>query len=231
MTVRTKRRVLVCLVLLAVTLPVELMLLHALAAPAEKEQISSWVANLSSEELEKASDAVQLYPLRYRKEIMRAVSPTKRSIVWRAHIGAYLLAHPELDEATRITLKAAIIAASPEALSQPTTDSRERIRAVAEQLVALLGRDEAEELLYRLGPRDGTFASLQPLSHKLAGYIRSMAVALALEADCDCNGDWGCEIGARCDTAISCTVDEDWPACGWLWSDPCNGLCRTGANG
>ena len=232
MTVRTKRRVLVCLVVLAVTLPVELVLLHALASPSQKEEISAWVADLSTTQLDQASQSIQLYPFRYRKEIMRALSPTQRSHVWRAHIGQYLLAHPELDEATRVTLEAAIIAASPEALSKPTTESRERIRAVAEQLVALMGREETEFVLYRLGPKDGTFASLQPLSHRIAGYIRSVAVALALEEGaCDCNSDWGCELGVRCDTSVSCTVDEEWPACGWLWSDPCNGVCRNGTNG
>ena len=52
MTVRTKRRVLVCLVVLAVTLPVELVLLHALASPSQKEEISTWAANLSTTELD-----------------------------------------------------------------------------------------------------------------------------------------------------------------------------------
>lgn len=231
MTVRTKRRVLVCLVVLAVTLPVELVLLHALASPSQKEEISTWAANLSTTELDEASQSIQLYPFRYRKEIMRALTPTQRALVWRAHIGRYLLAHPELDEATRVTLGAAFIAASPEALSKPTTESRERIRAVAEQLVVLIGREEAEYLLYRLGPKDGTFASLQPLSHKISGFVRSVAVALALEGDCDCNTDWGCDIGSKCDGSLSCNVDEEWPACGWFWGDPCNGLCRTGSNG
>jgi hypothetical protein len=231
MTVRTKRRVLVCLVVLAVTLPVELVLLQALATPSQKEEISNWVTALSAEELQQASESIQLYPLRYRREIMRALSPAQRSFVWRAHIAGYLQAHPALDDATRVTLGAAILAASPEALASPTTESREQIRAVAEQLVTLISRDEAEYLLYRLGPKDGTFTSLQPLSHKLAGYIRSVAVALARDADCDCNTDWGCDFGSKCDGSASCTVDEEWPACGWFWSDPCDGLCRTGSNG
>jgi hypothetical protein len=231
MTVRTKRRVLVCLVVLAVTLPVELVLLQALASPSAKEEIGGWVATLSAEELDQASQDIQQYPFRYRQEIMQALSPTQRSFVWRAHIEAYVVAHPELDEATRLTLGTAIIAASPEALSKPTTESRERIDAVAEQLIALIGRDDADYLLYRLGPKDGTFASLQPLRHKVAGYIRRVAVALAFEEGCDCNTQWGCELGSKCDGSLSCTVDEEWPACGWLWSDPCDGLCRSGGNG
>lgn len=232
MTVRTKRRVLVCLVVLAVTLPVELVLLKALASPSEKETITQWASSLSAEDLDRASQDIKLYPFRYRKEIMRMLTPTQRSFVWRAHIGAYVFAHPELDEATRLTLGAAIIAASPEALSKPTTESRNRIRAVAEQLVALLGREEADYLLHRLGPKDGTFASIEPVSHKVAGYIRSVAIALALEeGGCDCSTDFGCDIGGRCDGSLSCTVDNDWPACGWFWNDPCNGLCRSGIEG
>jgi hypothetical protein len=231
MTVRTKRRVLVCLVVLAVTLPVELVLLQALAAPSEKEAITQWVASLSPEDLETASQDIQFYPVRYRKGIMRALTPAQRSFVWRAHIVAYLLAHPELDEATQLTLGAAIVAASPDALSNPTTESRERIRAVAEQLVVLIGRDQTNFLLYRLGPSDGMSASIEPLSHKVAGFVRGLATAFAEEGGCDCSTEWGCDIGARCDGTLSCTVDNDWPACGWLWSDPCNGLCRSGIEG
>jgi hypothetical protein len=233
MKVQAKRRVLVCLVVLAVTVPVEMVLLRALAAPDAREEVRVWVTSLSPGDLTAAAAEIQAYPLRYRKEIMRALPPAMRSATWRAHIAAYVQSHPGLDESTRIALEAAAAAASPEALSQPTTASRLQMRLVAEQLVALIGREDVENLLYRLGPKDGTFDSREPLSHKVAGFIRGLAVALARETvDCECNNEWGCDdLGSRCSTAASCTVDEEWPACGWLWSDPCNGMCRTSVDG
>ena len=227
MTSRTRRRVLVCVVTLAITVPMEVALLRAVAGTDAQETARVWAASLPPADLDAAARDIESYPFRYRKAIMRALPPAARSTVWRAHIAAYAAAHPELDETTRIVLAAASAAASPEALSSPTTASRENIRAVAEQLVSLIGRSEAEYVLYRLGPKDGTFASREPLSHKLAGFIRSVAVAIARDADCECNTDWGCDgFGVRCSDAVSCTVDEDWPACGWMWNEPCNGTCR-----
>ena len=74
---------------------------------------------------------------------------------------------------------------------------------------------------------DGTFASLEPFSQRLANWVRNRIVAFARAEDCDCASGWGCGAGLRC-KAGNCNVDEDWPMCGWLWNETCDGLCWMG---
>ena len=50
-------------------------------------------------------------------------------------------------------------------------------KSIGDQLVGVIGRDQAEFVLYRLGPRDGTFASLEPLSERAANWVRRAMVA------------------------------------------------------
>ena len=63
--------------------------------------------------------------------------------------------------------------------------------------MTLLGREDAEYLFARLGPRDGQFASIEPVGMRLTNWVRGLFVAMADVEDCDCNVDFGCDIGQR----------------------------------
>ena len=218
-----------CLAVMALTLPVESILLQAVATPDYTQAVSSWVAGLSDSDLNAAADVIQAYPFAYRKSIMAAVAPGKRSAVWRNHIQMYIDGHPQLSADAVAALEAAIDVASPDAFANPTVDSRARAEAVGQKLMMLIGKDDTDYLLYRLGPRDGTFASIEPISQKLANWVRQSFVALARADDCECNQDFGCDgYGTFCAGGTGCAVDNTWPMCGWFWNDPCDGACKTG---
>lgn len=229
MTSQTRRRVFVCLVVAALTLPAESILLKALETPTVQGAAKGWVASLSPDDLTGAAGSIQSFPFTYRREIMTALAPGLRSKVWRSHIAAYVQDHPELDSNALALLQAASDLASPDNLAHPTDDSRAQIDIVGSQIKALLGKDTAEYLLYRLGPNDGTFASAVPISQRLANAVRSVFVAVARANDCECNTDWGCSgFLSSCGDGSGCMIRSDWPACGWLWDDPCNGSCKLG---
>jgi hypothetical protein len=157
---------------------------------------------------------------------MRALSPESRSGVWRGHLTRHLQAHPELDASARQLIEEAIALAAPETFDKASAEVRARTAAVAEQLTVIIGRQATLDLLYRLGPRDGTFASLEPTRMRLANFVRGLMVAMADEAsDCNCSSDFGCDGGLVCSTNVSCTPDEEWPMCGWFWNDTCDGRC------
>jgi hypothetical protein len=66
---------------------------------------------------------------------------------------------------------------------------------------------------------------------RFANWVRGVALALADDQpDCNCNFEFGCDTGATCrKEGITCTIDDDWPACGWFWNQTCDGLCTVGS--
>jgi hypothetical protein len=225
-TAKTRRRVIGCVVALALTLPAESILLQAIGTPSSKQAVRQWVASLSSKDLLAAANAIESYPVIYRKEIMRALTPDLRAQIWREHIQMYIDTHPGLSSDALPALRAAIALITPDLFDGTGAKHRAETALVADQITALLGRAEAEYLLYRLGPKDEQTASIEPLGMRLSNYVRDMLVVLATADDCDCSGGWGCEsFGSSCRTSGSCTPDTDWPMCGWLWNEECDGLC------
>jgi hypothetical protein len=219
-------------VILIIAVPAESILLRALTTPSTADAARAWVSGLSDASLHDAADRVQSYSFAYRKEILRALAPAERAEVWRGHLQGYLDAHPELDQMAVIAIKAAIMLATPEAFGAEATDAlKAQVGIVAQQLSELLGRDEALYLMYRLGPKDGSFASVEPVTEKLANYIRHLAVVMAGDGgDCDCSTGFGCDgSDNRCFGATGCTADTEWPACGWFWNEDCDGTCQAGA--
>jgi hypothetical protein len=231
-TAKTRHRLIFGLVVVALTLPAESILIKALSAEDAQQAVTQWASGLPPETLEGAAAQIQSFPFAYRRAIMAALSPERRSQVWRHHIAMYIGDHPELDAAAVAALQAAIDVASPEAFASPTAETRAQVDAVGNQVVALIGRDAAEYVLYRLGPRDGTFASLEPTSERLANFVRGTFVLLARTRECDCNMDWGCAgYFVHCQDNTGCPPDNDWPMCGWLWNMVCDGLCYSGIAG
>ena len=226
MTAKTRRRVVGCVVAIALTLPVESILLQAIATPSSKQAVRQWVASLSADDLLAAAGAIESYPVIYRKEIMRALTPELRAEIWRQHIQTYIDTHPHLSSDAIPALQAAIALITPDLFDTGGSKHRAETALIADQISALLGRAEAEYLLYRLGPKDEKTASIEPLGMRLTNFVRDMLVVLATADDCDCSSGWGCDgFGNACRTSGSCTADTEWPMCGWLWNEECDGLC------
>ena len=230
MTKSTRRRVLVCGLAVALALPIESILLDAISTPDAREAVQQWAADLAQDRLERAADQIQAYPLVYRKAIMRALGADVRAKVWQRHIGAYVDSHPGLDPAAVALLETVLARVTPDLLGNASSADREEIGQLATELSAIIGREETEVVLYRLGPRDNAMVrSLEPTSQRLANWVRGVMVAMARAEDCDCASSWGCDgYGTICKTTVSCNVDNSWPMCGWLWNDPCDGLCTSG---
>jgi len=81
-------------------------------------------------------------------------------------------------------------------------------------------------LLFYLGPKDGTFATFEPLAMRLENKLRDLFTLRAFDNNCDCVMYWGCmDWRASCVTWSSCQQTQGWPQCGWFWQDPCDGAC------
>jgi hypothetical protein len=201
-------------------------MLKALQVPTEAAAVQQWAGALDSNNLAIAADSIQSYTFAYRKQIMARLPPAARSVVWQRHIQQYLNRHPELDDTAVVALKAAQSALTPRALSEPTTEDRASLNAAADQVQALLGKDEALYLLHQLGPRDGTFASAEPITMKLASFVRNQFVVSARDGDCGCASGWGCGgYSLYCSNEETCQWIVTWPMCGWAWMSVCDGMC------
>lgn len=225
MTAKTRRRVIGGVVALALTLPAETILLQAIATPSSKQAVRQWVASLSSEDLLAAANAIESYPVIYRKEIMRALTPDLRAQIWRSHIQMYIDTQPALSSDALPALEAAIALITPDLFDPTGAKRRAETALIADQITGLLGRAEAEYLLYRLGPKDEQTASIEPLGMRLANYVRDMLVVLATADDCDCSSGWGCDGYPGSCRTNGCNPDTEWPMCGWLWNEECDGFC------
>jgi hypothetical protein len=212
------------------TLPAESILLKAISTPTQAQAAQQYAQALSGTQLATAAAAIQGYPVAYRRAIMTALPASLRAATWQNHIEAYLAANPNIDPAATQALEAAVALLTPDLLSRAATAAeRAEIHAIAGQVTASLGQDTALNLLYNLGPADGTFVSAEPLTNKLAAFLSRTFAVRADSSNCDCNTGWGCG-GETCAGSSGCTTVTSWPACGWLWEDPCDGQCQMGAH-
>jgi hypothetical protein len=145
----------------------------------------------------------------------------------RAHIQAYIDAHPGLDDQVRDVLEAAQSVVTPEAVSEPTAADKASAQAVGQQVEQLLGRETAAYLLVWFGPKkSGFLASADPIRLKLSSFVRdTFSAKAAFNAPCDCIESWGCSSwGYNCDVT-ACHVYNYFPQCGWFFYEDCNQLC------
>jgi hypothetical protein len=226
MTARTRRKLFVALLALALTLPAETILVKALQASNDSDAVQQWAVGLSTTNLETAASNIQTYPFLYRKAIMRALTPDLRARVWRSHLESYVRQHPELTAEAISALQAAENALTPTVLSEKAgAMERTSLNMAADQVQRLVGQDTAKYLMYYLGPKDGTFASAEPLTMKLASMVRHQFALLAQYPMCDCSLWYGCDGDGRCVSNQYCDADVNWPMCGWWFNSPCDGLC------
>jgi hypothetical protein len=224
-TNKTRRLLFLSVLVALLTVPVETILLRAVQSTDDTTAIQTWADSLDQTDLQTAASQIQIYPFQYRRAIMLDLTSKGRSAVWRRHLQTYLQTHTALDPAAVDAINAASALASPDYFEGPTADARAQLHAVASQIESLLGRDQAEYLLYYLGPKDGTFASFEPVSMRIERTIRGLFTMKAQSGTCDCSLAWGCpDWRASCLNTISCQQPTGWQ-CGWLWSDPCDGDC------
>jgi hypothetical protein len=191
------------------------------------------VQSLTADQIKAAAGTVESFAITYRREHLRARSRSDRAQVWRNHIKVYVAAHPNLDTSVLALLANAASLATPEQFTTPTDEGRQQIRAIADQLTVLVGREDTLDVLYRLGPKDVGFVSALPVMQQLANFVRGQFIVQANAEDCDCNTSFGCDGGggAYCKGGVGCNRDESWPMCGWWWNEVCDGLCAAGIEG
>lgn len=224
MTAKTRRRLVVCFVAVALTLPVETILLRAVSQ-SSAQAAKAWAQSQSDVQLQIVAGRIQSLPPAYRREVMRRLAPAVRSAVWRAHLYSYIAQHNSLDASSQALLYNITSLLTPQALSTPTADERTQLTILAEQGVVLLGRDDAEYLFARLGPKSLQIASGLPMGERLVEFVRSNFVVEASGEDCDCHTGFGCEWPFRCDGGRDCNIDDVWPMCGWWYNQYCDGVC------
>lgn len=226
----TRRLVFLAVLIVLLTVPAEVLLLRAIAVPDQNTAIRNWAESLESRSLQQAVARIQTYPVVYRREIMRVLTPEQRAATWRAHIADYLQSRPTLDVNAVDLIRAIHDALTPSLFDRPSDADREKVRALAEQIEAHIGQTEADYLMKHLGPLDGTFAAYEPWTMAITNRLRTLFVGVAQSNDCDCIPMEQCYgYAAHCSDAVGCNYYYGpWPACGWFWTDPCTGKCLLG---
>lgn len=227
MSAKTRRRVLICIVAIALTLPAETILLRALTQTSN-QAAADWAASLGEDQIPPAAANIESLPFAYRRALMARLAPQARAAVWQSHILRYISDHATLDQATLALLYNAAALATAENLSSPSADTRTQMSLLAEQVSVILGRPEAEYLFYRLGPKDVTASAALPLAERLGELVRGTFVVEARVEDCDCHMGFGCDAPNHCSQELPCNKVQPWPACGWWWNEECDGLCLAG---
>lgn len=233
MTSSTRGRLMICLIVGLITLPVEALLLPIARTPDPAAAAVEWTQALSSQELQTAAQRIDAYPAQYRRAIMGELDGEARATVWRSHFQRYLDEHPSLTPEQRAVVQDAIALASANAFVPPVApEVRERISSVFNRALVALGKDASNDLFVTLGPKQLRVASALPLTQRLADSVRSWRVASADAPDCNCNVDIDtCDFldpdpWLRCSEQYTCNFDLDWPMCGPLWSWACTGWCK-----
>lgn len=225
MTTHTRRRLVLAALLVALTLPVEWVLLHAMSTDATTES-AQWVETQSQTSLQVAAETLEDYPYEYRREILRRLDTRGRVAAWTGVIVRYRDAHPELSP-EQVDILNTAIAAIGVTLRDPGPKSAAVARFVGMRAEELLGKDVARELLHSAGPRlVRLFSASLPWHLRATDFVRTRLVVHADAEACNCNTEFGCYGNRTCVAGGGgCTVGSAWPACGWLWLEDCNGRC------
>jgi hypothetical protein len=233
MTARTRRRLIFCVVLAAIALPVELLLLPVARTPNAGDAAVRYVSSLSASELQQATSRIDQYPALYRRALMGALTAEDRARVWRSQFQKFLDVHQELTSEQRAVVTGAMALITAEAFQPPlSTDLQAKITAAFDQATKVLPGQAAKELFVTLGPKEPANASALPLSERLANRVRAWRVASADGGDCNCNVEidtcdiWPEPDWLQCSELYTCDMDLSWPMCGPLWSWACTGWCR-----
>ena len=232
MTPRTRRRLTFCLVVAALTLPIEAILLPVAWTPDPDVAAARFVDDLDRAELRQAAFTIDRYPTQYRRAMMAALTAEERADAWRIQFDRFVDEHPTLTAEQRTLVAEAKALLSPDVFTPPLSPERQAdIDRVFKATIASLGEGAAKELFVTLGPADPGNRNALPLHQRLADSVRSWRVASARRTGCTCNIEIDtCDIGPdpwlACSELYTCEFDLSWPMCGPLWSWACTGWCK-----
>lgn len=233
MTTRTRGRLMVCLTLALVALPVEALILPVAMTPEPAEAAREFTAAMSPEELAAAAAEIDAYPAVYRRAIMQELSADARADVWRGRFQAYLDSHRDLTRSQAAVVREARDLVSPALFTtSPDAATRERVGRVFNRAMAELGPRASSELFVTLGPTVLERPSALPLTQRLADRVRAWRHASARQPDCTCSMDIDtCDMlmpdpWLVCSELYDCNIDTAWPMCGPFWSWACTGWCK-----
>jgi hypothetical protein len=232
MTSRTRRRLMVCMVIGLLTLPAEALLFPVVLTPDAGVAAARWVGALSPDALDAAAANIENYPPHYRRAIMSELDPADRSAAWRGHFNKYLSTHPQLTVEQVAVIRDAIDVAAPGAFAPPMSDEvKARIGAVYSRAMKVFGPQAAGELFVTLGPKTLARTSALPLRQRIGDELRSWRTVNADAPGCNCNVEIDtCDLVPDpwlvCSELYTCKFDLRWPMCGPLWSWACTGWCK-----
>jgi len=233
MTSRTRGRLLICLILGLIVLPVEALILPVAMTPDPVEAAREFTAAMTPEEVSAAAAVIDAYPAAYRRAIMQELPVDARADVWRGRFQAYLSSHPDLTPSQASVVRDAMALVSPELFSTSVDASvRDRVGVVFRRAVTELGPRAANELFVTLGPTVLSRPNALPLAQRLADRVRSWRTASAQDTpDCTCNMTMDvCDLVPDpwlvCSEMYDCNIDTSWPMCGPFWSWACTGWCK-----
>lgn len=234
MSTRTRGRLMVCLTLALVALPVEALILPVALTPEPAEAAREFTAAMTPDELAAAAAVIDAYPAVYRRAIMQELSADARADVWRGRFDAYLDSHRDLTRSQVAVVRDARDLVSPALFTtSPDAETRERVGLVFKRAMAELGPRAASELFVTLGPTVLDRPSALPLTQRLADHVRAWRTASARRApDCTCSMDIDtCDMLVPdpwlvCSELYDCNIDTSWPMCGPFWSWACTGWCK-----
>jgi hypothetical protein len=174
---------------------------------------------------------LSLMPMTQRRQLYAVLPAPMREDLWSLHLTYFLADHPELRAADRAVIFEALglcqsgALETPESSSEWTARVSQPILQLAAHAKGAPGADILTSALTRLGGPDmPEVKSRQTLQTDDFGSM-----------DCECNTTNSyCCIGPECWTSptpncrrpqrpFRCAASAT--GCGWVWSDPCNGIC------
>jgi len=231
-TTRTRRLVILAILVVAITIPTEVVFMQAITQDG-RSAATTWANSLTRDALVHESGRLDRYPIQYRKALLRRLGPEGGAAIWTRHITRYRDAHPELNKEQVQTLNGVLTLISPQTFTFPTTEERATAKVLADRMGELFGEDVKRFLMHDLGPRNVTFiAQATPIRNRLQDFVREHFVVNAGNApSCDCVDYYECDDGRAGDSLCyasatsGCGLQALWPACGFVWLETCDGRC------
>jgi hypothetical protein len=235
MTVRTRRRLMMCLLLGLITLPAEAVVLPVLRTPDPAMAARDWASDLGTNDLQTAALDIHAYPYVYRRAIMGALTPDERAQAWQAHFQSYLSRHPELTVTQQAVLERAAALATSDLFTGNVApaDVQDQLTSTYAAAIQLLGLTTARDLFYRMGSGDTADAPAGGLSlvARLTNSVREYFIVHAARSNaCTCSDDadcWEPWQNIICTETVDCDAVTNFPMCGPLWCYACTGTCKS----
>lgn len=180
--------------------------------PGDCSSIAAWVEEHAAD-LPRSYETLSEYPMAYRRAIFSTLSAKEKSDLWRTHFQNQLDGKMLNDEQRQI-LEEARELTSPR-LFRSRIDRTTRLRIAAFKKAARNQFDHAtaRQVFGQLGEEKSE--------------VTVKAITGGTACACNNEDDW-CPDGYGCDETAGCDIVRD--ACGWWWTDDCNGLCEDPSN-